>query len=88
MYQKYRVFIQTTRGGYFASASNTVNGLAPLVASWLERTSVGRSVYDDVVKAVILYVLDKKQGNYVRSASLPADNRRDIIKKIRMLGAR
>lgn len=107
MYQKYRVFIQTSRGGYFAAASNSVNGLAPMVANWLENTSVGRSItdiYDTIpgknggvsrkvfshsdVQSVNIYVYDRKQGDYVRSSSLPADDRKDIIKKIRLLGAR
>ena len=70
------------------AASNSVNGLASLVKQWLDGTSAGRSVYDDSVRSVVLYELDKKQGDYKRSESLAASDRRDIISKVRALGAR
>lgn len=70
------------------AASNSVNGLASLVAQWLENNSAGRSVYDDTVQKVVLYQLDPEQGNYMRSQELLANSRKDIIRKIRALGAR
>ena len=70
------------------AASNSVNGLATQVSKWLEETSVGRSIYDDSVRSVDLYELDPKYGNYKRSDSLPAVDRRDIVRKVRALGAR
>ncbi len=70
------------------AASNTVNDLAGQVLAWLEETSAGRSVYDDMVQSVILYELDPETGNYKFSRELPATSRRDIIRQARALGAR
>lgn len=69
------------------AASNTVNDLVAQVIQWLEQ-SIGRSVYDDQVQAVELYVLDEKTGNYVFSKRLPANSRKDIVRKVRELGGR
>lgn len=88
MYAKYRLYLQTTRGGYVMAASNTVNALVNMVISWLENTSAGRSVYDDMVQRVLLYELDEKTGAYVQSKAIPANSRRDIIRKVRELGGR
>ena len=47
MYKKYRVFVKTSRGSWFAAASDVLNGLAPLVSQWLEGTSAGRGIYEE-----------------------------------------
>jgi len=88
MYQKYRIFIQTTRGGYFAASGDSVNGLAASVKQWLDGTGVGRSIYDETVQRVIIMRLDEVHGNYQQLNSLPANSRRDIIRKVRSLGGR
>lgn len=88
MYKKYRVYVQTRRGGYAVAASNTVNDLVGLALEWLENTSAGRSVYDDMVQAVIIYKLDEKTGAYIFSEQLPASSRKDILTKLRLLGGR
>lgn len=89
---KYRVYVETTRGNHYAGGSDTVNGLAGIVSEWLERSSVGRSIYDDQVRIVHIYELRKRDkygnGEYVRSNKLPATSRKDIITKVRALGAR
>lgn len=98
MYQKYRIYLQTTRGGYAMGASDSVNDLVAIVTDWLENTSAGRSVTDlydkdgrleySDVKAVILYQLDPDTGAYVFSKQLPAIDRADVIRKTRALGGR
>ncbi len=98
MYQKYRIYLQTTRGGYAMGASNTVNDLVAIVRDWLTNTSAGRSVTDiydkegrleySDVQSVMLYTLDEKTGGYVFSKQLPAINREDVIKKVHALGGR
>lgn len=69
------------------AASNTVNNLVSMVEQWLEQ-SIGQSVYDDQVQAVVLYQLDEATGNYKLDKSLPANSRQDIIRKVRTLGGR
>lgn len=88
MYAKYRLFLQTTRRGYFMAASNTVNDLVGKVIQWLEGTSAGRSVYDDMVREVSLYELNEKTGAYERSERLPVVDRDDVVRKVRALGGR
>lgn len=96
--QKYRIYIQTTRGGFAMGASDTVNDLVAIVIDWLENTSAGRSVTDifdkfgnleySDVKSVVLYELDPKTGAYIFSKQLPATDRKDVIRKTRQLGGR
>lgn len=98
MYQKYRLYLQTTRGGFAIGASNTVNDLVAIARDWLNNTSAGRSVTDirdkqgrleySDAKSVMLYTLDEKNGNYIFSKSLPVIDRDDIIKKVHALGGR
>lgn len=98
MYPKYRIILQTTRGGYVMGASNSVNDLVAIVEDWLLNTSAGRSVTDirnkrgeleySDVRAVMLYTLDPKTGGYVYSEQLPAIDRPDVIRKTRALGGR
>lgn len=88
MYAKYRIILQTTRGGYAMAASNTVNGLAALVEDWLSNTSAGRAVYDDMVQNVVLTELDQDTGAYKISKTVPVTNLADVIRKARQLGAR
>lgn len=88
MYAKYRLYLQTTRGGYVMAASNTVNDLVAQVHQWLDGTGAGRSVYDDMVLKIMLYQLDKASGAYVFDEQLPVVDRQDIIKKVRALGGR
>ena len=88
MYAKYRLYLQTTRGGYFMARSNTVNDLVALSEQWLEGTGSGRSIYDDIARELWLYELDEKTGSYVRSERLPVNSRKDIIRKVRQLGGR
>lgn len=88
MYAKYRLYLQTKNGGYAMAASNTVNDLVDQVRDWLERSSAGQGVYDDLILAVILYELDPDTGAYVFSKKLPVSSRRDIINKTRELGGR
>lgn len=87
MYAKYRLYLQAQSGSYVMAASNTVNDLVAQVTYWLTR-STGQSVYDDQVRNVILYVLDKKTGAYVFDKRLPVTSRKDVITKVRLLGGR
>ena len=88
MYAKYRVFVATTRGIYYAAAANSVNGLVDLVRKWLDESSAGRSVYDDMVREVVLMQLDDESGMYQTEQRVPASNRKDIIAKLRALDGR
>lgn len=88
MYAKYRILLQTTRGSYYVAASNSVNGLANLVLDWFNNSSAGRSVYDDMVKTVSLMKLNPDTGAYEHDASLPVTDRKDVLAKVRLLGAR
>ena len=88
MYSKYRVFIATTRGSYYAAAGNSVNGLVQVVERWLDDTSIVRSIYDDTVLRVVLMQLDEERGYYKIEKQLPATSRQDIIAKLRALGGR
>lgn len=98
MYPKYRIILQTTRGGYVMGASNTVNDLVAIVEDWLLNTSAGRSVTDirdkrgnleySDVQSVMLYTLDPETGAYKFSEQLPAIDRPDVIRKTRQLGGR
>ena len=88
MYNKYRLIVQTRRGGYSVASVNSVNDLVGVVRDWLDNTPAGRSVYDDQVHAVILYQLDPETGAYVMDRRRPATSRKDIIKQTRLLGGR
>jgi hypothetical protein len=88
MYAKYRIFLETTRGGYYVAASNSVNGLSDMVKKWFNDSPIGRSVYDDMVQYVVLMQLDKDTGQYVREKKLPAGDRRAAIAQVRAMGAR
>lgn len=70
------------------ASSNSVNGLAKLALDWFNTTSSGRSVYDDMVRFVVLMQLDKNTGAYVRDEKLPVTSRKNVIAQLRALGAR
>lgn len=98
MYDKYRLYVFSARGTFFAASSNTVNDLVDLVRSWLQNTPDGRSVVDlydpkgrleySDARGVALYTLDPDTGAYVISKQVPATDRADIIKKTHALGGR
>ena len=88
MMNKYRVYIQTSRGSYTIAAGDSVNGLAALARSWFLDTSPGRSVYDDMITRVILYEFDPKTGAYKFGEQAAATSRRDVLKKLRAMGGR
>ena len=87
-YKKYRVYINTPAGGYYAATSNTVNNLVGLTKYWLERTSAGMYLPSNVTGRVVLQQLNEKTGAYERSEVLPFEDREDIITKVRQLGGR
>lgn len=80
--------IFTTRGRLLAAASDSVNGLADIVKYWLEETPTGRAVYDDQLQAVALYQFDEATAQYINMGQMPTNSRKDLIAKVRVLGAR
>lgn len=87
-YKKYRVFLDTSSGGFYAATSDTVNNLVDLVKYWLERTSAGMYLPPESKGNIILQELDENTGAYKRSEQLPFDDKGDILTKIRLLGGR
>lgn len=87
-YKKYRVYINTPYGGYYAAASNTVNDLVDLIKYWLERTSAGVYLPPEVKGTVTLQQIDPATGAYQNQKQLPFKDREDIITQVRLLGAR
>jgi hypothetical protein len=87
-YKKYRVYINTPAGGYYAATSNTVNNLVDLIKYWLERTSAGVYLPPEVKGTVVLQEIDEATGSYRNQESLPFTDKGDIITKVRLLGAR
>jgi hypothetical protein len=88
MYAKYRIYIHTSRESHLAAFGASVNGLANTVKAWLENTPEGRSIYDDQVRFVEIYVLDEKKGSYVSSEKVAATSRKDLTDKLYEIGAR
>lgn len=86
--RKYRVIITTTGGRYLAASSDSVNGMADTVYYFLTGTPAGRAIYDDQVRSVGLYEFDIATGQYIPLQQLPATNRKDILSKLRLMGAR
>ena len=87
-YKKYRVFLDTQYGGFYAATSNTVNNLVDLIKYWLERTSAGVYLPPEVKGTVVLQEIDEATGSYRNQESLPFTDKGDIITKVRLLGAR
>lgn len=87
-YKQFRVYIQTPTGGYYAATSETVNNLVELIKYWLERTSAGVYLQPNVKGNVILQEIDPTTGAYHTQETLPFKNKKDILTKARMLGAR
>lgn len=87
-YKKYRVYINTPAGGFVAAASNTVNNLVQLVRYWMESTSVGMSLDEEVKGTVSIHTLNPETGAYVRGSGKSFEDKRDIITKLREMGAR
>lgn len=87
-YKKYRVYINTPAGGYYAATSNTVNNLVGLTKYWLERTSAGMYLPSDVKGSVVLQLLDETNGSYKAEELAPFDKKEDIINALRSIGGR
>lgn len=87
-YKKYRIFINTPAGGFYAATSNTVNNLVDLVKYWLTRTSEGMYLAPEVTGSVVLQEIDETIGAYKRSEVLPFSSKSDIITQVRKLGGR
>lgn len=86
--KKYRVYIVTTRGRFWAASSNSVNGLARVVQYWLDTSAAGRAVYDDQVQGVQMYKFEPELKDFTRVSWQAAHNRKDIVREVRKLGAR
>lgn len=87
-YKKYRVYLNSNAGGFFVASSNTVNNLVELSKFWLERTTAGMTLPDNVNGFALIQVLNEKTGNYVGQTQLPFTRKDEIIEQIRKLGGR
>jgi len=79
---KYRVLLQTTNRLYAVAAANDISQLGPLMQRWFLQTSAGRSVYDDQVQAVMLYVYDPMTNSYQKRNSLPATSKQSAVNSV------
>lgn len=86
--RKYRVILTTTAGKFMPATSDTVNGLADMVYYWLNNTPAGRSVYNDQMRIVGLYEFDLATAQYILVGQYLTNSRKDLIAKVRLLGAR
>lgn len=86
--RKYRVIITTIRGRYLAASSDSVNGMADTVYYYLVNTPAGQAIYDDQVRSVGLYEFDTATGQYIPLQQSPATSRKDVLSKLRLMGAR
>ncbi len=87
-YKKYRVFLTTTSGGFIPATSKTVNDLVELLKYWLERTTDGMYLPDNVSGTITLQQIDKVTGAYVNNRRLPFNSKKDLVTQARKLGAR
>ena len=88
IYKKYRIYVSTAGAGYVVAASNTVNNLVALTKYWLENTSAGMSLADDITGTVTIHHLDPDTGAYKRGAGKSFKDKDDILAKLREMGAR
>jgi hypothetical protein len=87
MYAKYRLFLDTQRGGYFLGAVNSVNDLLEMARRWLEG-SIGSRVYDDEVATLIIMKLDDRTGSYILDNRISVSSRDGILRKLHDMGGR
>ena len=85
MYQKHRLYIQTSRGSHAVASGDSLDELPGKAQEWLDGTSAGRSVYDDQARAVVLYNLAKDGKSYEFGQKLATSDRLDIIEKVKQL---
>jgi hypothetical protein len=80
--KRYRLALQTAQRLFLIGAADVIQELQPILAQWFAQTIAGRSVYDDQVRAVLLYQYDPQSNSYIRRGVLPAGNRQDAINAI------
>lgn len=79
---KYRLLLQTRTRLYIVASADIIGELAPKMQRWFAQTAAGRSVYDDQVQAVVLYVYDPVTNSYQRRGSIPATSRQAAINSV------
>jgi hypothetical protein len=79
---KYRLLLQTRTRLYIVASADIIGELGPAMQRWFSQTAAGRSVYDDQVQAVMLYVYDPMTNSYQRRGSIPASSRQAAINSV------
>lgn len=87
-FQQFQIDLATSLGNYVIAASDTVNDLVAQAKLWLGTSSAAQSLTDGKVISITLQELDPATGAYVDGEEIPVEDKDDIIRQIRLLGAR
>lgn len=82
MPRKYRLILQTNTRYFVLGGADQINQLPQVLAYWFAQSISGRSVYDDQVKAVLLYEFDPMTNSYQLKGQEPAQSRQMAINAI------
>lgn len=82
MYKNYRLFLQTSRRLYSVGTADTLPDLAQVLRRWLATSRAASTVYDDEIKAVMVYQFDPQTDAYIKRGTMPATSRIDAINQI------
>lgn len=85
---QFQLMLKASTGSYLLGASDTVNDLVDQAKYWIQASSTGAQLVDGQLRSIILQELDPKTGAYVDSEELPVNDKADVVRQARALGAR
>lgn len=80
--------LETTQGDFVIAASDTVNGLYDQAKNFLNISDQGAQINDGQVDKVTLQEVDPNTGDYVDGQSYPVTDKKDVLAKVHLMGAR
>ena len=85
---QFQLMLRTDTGDYLVGASDTVNDLVDQAKYWIQASSTGAQLVDTQLRSIMLQELDPQTGAYVDGEELPVENKADVVRQARALGAR
>lgn len=85
---QFQIDLRTRQGSFIIAASDTVNDLVDRAKAWMGTTDQSGALTDNDVQEVALMEVNPETGDFTDMEVLPVEDKKDVITKVRQLGAR
>lgn len=85
---QFQITLGTTQGDFVIAASDTVNDLYDQAKNWMNISDEAARITDGQIRSCTLQEVDPNTGNYVDSKSYPCSDKKEVLAKVHLMGAR